>query len=179
MTPWLIPTRIGAEKEAAGICALHGAFSWAPERLEFCRVKDERRPSLHSFPAWPGYIFAEMHDDAFADIMQARERSKKIARDIWPTWRQISKSEWPRVMAALAYVRDESYRVRRQVEAGERVAEFNKGQLLELIGSAFVGQMVRFREVVEKGRALEQKLKVDHELLGRITVNAVDVRAAE
>lgn len=166
MTPWLIPVRTGHEAEIADEIG-----GYAPLCATYCRRKDDSRPRLHYDILWPGYVFAELTDYTFHDAVAVKH--------VYPTWKLINPVEWRRVLEAIDFANLEVARMEREVRAGELVSEFNAGQILEIIGGPFAGQMVAFRKMATAPHNRPGDLWGEHPVFGRMELRAVDVKAAE
>ena len=154
-----------------------GAFAVVPRKVDLIRLPKQRHPSIVESPVWANYIFASMTPEQW---QQAR-----ADRLIFSTVAWIGEGEWRRFQAYAARIEQEYAARMAQIEAGQRLSEFNPGDALQLLGGLFEGRLATFRRLIE-GRVPMIEAEVQGlQLIGKPVVIKVDpvnarkVRAAE
>ena len=60
------------------------------------------------------------------------------------------------------------------IDAGQKVAEYEPGDLLQIMAGPFAGQLATFRKLAETDHDLFPRIKADVELFGRTTTIDLD-----
>ena len=165
MTLYAFYTRreFDAQEEAEAL----GLTCYVPRRVDLIRQGKRRRPDAVVRPFLPGYIFVET-DAAGWHMLKGSKHFR--------TWLGIGPSEARRVMEFIARVGAEYAARMAQIEAGERVSEYNEGDLLEIIQGPLQGQLARFKRIAEGAMFPEVVAEVD--MMGQSVTVKLDVLAA-
>lgn len=129
-----------------------------PRKVEMIRLPKRRRPEPVVEPLIRGYIFATMTPDQW---------HQAAAEGVMRTVKMIAPKEWIKVQAFADQV-EADYQTRiAQIEAGERISEYQPGQALQILGGTLDGKFAIFRGIVD---GMVPLLKVEYDcVMGRLT----------
>lgn len=161
MTLWAAYTR--REFDAAEECEVLGIVAHVPRKIEMIRQGKRRRPDAVVRPLIPGYIFIE----ATADEWHMLRQTKHVR-----TLMGVGPLDERNVRAFIAKA-DADFAARMaQIEAGERVAEYNPGELLQIIAGPFAGTLARFKRIAEG--AIFPEVVAEAEFMGQAVTIRLD-----
>lgn len=175
VTYLLAYTAAGHEFETAEAINAMGALAVVPRKVEAIRLPKRRYAEAVISPVLPNYLFLAMSPEQW--------HQAQADRIIFATVKWIGPNEWRRVQAYAERV-EQDYMLRmEQIEARERVSEYDPGQALQLLGGAFRDSLAVFRRIVEGGKfpMVEYEVK-GVRLLGKPIIGEIDpvlVRKAE
>ncbi len=154
------PTR--TELDAQAICEDLEIPCIVPRKVEAIRQGKRRWPDPVISAAWPNYAFLTLTDAQWHQLHQLRKPPFR------GTFHLVAAKEWDRcLLPAVARVeQDFQYRME-MIEAGQRVAEYNAGDALTMIGGPFAGQMLRFKAMVEAAHEVFPQIKATMDMMGR------------
>jgi transcription antitermination factor NusG len=172
MTLWVIATTTGQEQlvqEQLDALALSCAV---PLRVDMRRQGKRRRPDPVVSAYLPGYAFAWFGDDDWHAVREAKHVRSMMG---------VTAAAERGVQAFIDRV-EADYRDRMaQIEAGQRVCEYEPGDLLQIMGGQFLDRLARFRRMVdEPGEAFPQ-IEAETEMMGRtvrVRLDPIAVRKA-
>lgn len=167
MTLWAAYTRTGQEFAAQEEAEALGVTAYVPRRVDLIRQGKRRRPDVVERPYLPNYVFIQATDEQWHWL-----RDSKHFRSIMG----IPPASAPSVMAFIDRVERDFAARMAQIEAGERVSEYNPGDLLQIIAGPFAGQLATFRKVAEA--ADNPIIIAETEMMGQIVRVTVDPIAA-
>lgn len=165
MTLWAAYTR--REFDAAEECEALGITCYLPRKVEMIRQGKRRRPDAVVRPYLPGYLFIETDAEGWHMI-----KATKHIR----TLMGIGQNEARRVMAFIDRCEAEYQARMAQIEAGERVSEYQVGDLLEITLGPFQGALARFKRIAEG--AMFPEVVAEAELMGQVVTIKLDPLAA-
>lgn len=142
-----------AQEEAEAL----GLTCYVPRRVDLIRQGKRRRPDPVIRPFLPGYIFVETNADGWHLL-----KSSKHFR----SWFGIGPNETRRVMAFIDRCEAEYQERWAQIEAGERVSEYQPDDLLEVLEGGFREKLLKFSRTVEDAKGWPVVL-AKTELFGR------------
>ena len=152
----------GQEFEIADAVNAMGAIAIVPRMVELIRLPKQRRPQISESPFLPNYIFCALTPDEW------HAAPKELA-----TVRFIGPQNWRRVQAFAQQVESDYQHRMAQIEAGNRLSEYNHGDVLEILGGVMQGQLATFRRLIE-GKVPMIEAEVQMQLLGRPVIATVD-----
>ena len=158
----------GQEFAAQAQCEAMGYPCHVPRRVDLVRHQKRRRPDVVVSPFLPNYVFIGGDESAFHAVRRVKE--------IRPTMRFVGTNE-ARVLQLFINRVEADFALRlEQIEAGERVSEYQPGDLLTLMVGPFAGQLATFRRIVERPGAAFPMIEadVDVRLFGKPVVAVVD-----
>lgn len=141
MTLWAAYVRTGKEFDAQEECEALGIICHVPRRVDMIRQGKRRRPDPVVKPFLPNYVFIE----ATAQEWHLLHTSSKLIR----TTMGIGEGNARMVHRFIDRVEADYARRMAQIEAGQRVDEYNEGDALEIIAGPFTGMLARFKAVAE------------------------------
>jgi transcription antitermination factor NusG len=150
-----------AEAEALGITC------YVPRRVDMLRTGKKRRPDPVIRPYLPGYLFAET-DAAGWHMLRGTKHLR--------TWMGIGPNEAANVMRFIDRVEAEYQHRMAQIEAGERVSEYQPDDLLQIIAGPFQGQLARFKRIAEG--AMFPEVVAEADIMGQAVTIRLDPLAA-
>lgn len=164
--------RTGQELRIADDLRLIGCDVWCGRKMVWKRSGKQRKPEGQEETALPNYILATMTADQFH---KAKDIKGLHATAYAMTYRGVARFKRFAREVDKAFLSDCKARDRLEVPR----AQFDPGQLLEATGGPLVGQMMKFRRIVEGASELELKLEVQtNGPFGRVLVDPLDVRRA-
>ena len=150
-----------------------GALAVCPRKVELVRLAKRRRPEIEESPVLPNYLFCAMSYQQWHQCI--------ADRIIFDTVKWIGPHEWARVQAYAARVEQDYQHRMAQIEARERLSEYEPGDALKLLGGTFQGKMAVFRRMIEGKVPMIEAEMLGFQLLGRsvtVTVDPVLARKA-
>jgi transcription antitermination factor NusG len=151
-----------AEAEALGLTC------YVPRRVDLIRQGNRRRPDAVVRPYLPGYVFIDTDNHGW----QALKGSKHLR-----SWIGIGGGNARQVMQFIDRVEADYQARMAQIEAGQRVDEYEPGDLLQIIAGPFAGQLARFQRVAE-GAGMFPELIAEGDLFGQAVTIRLDPLAA-
>lgn len=127
---------------AAEECEALGIETIIPRHVELIRQGKRRRPDTIITPAWPRYVFADITPDQWHWLAD----TKHCRTLMWVADREAQLVR----KAANAIERAFSDRMA-AIEAGERIWHFTPGDILDIVGGAWAGQVATFIRMAEAG----------------------------
>lgn len=151
-----------------------GVTNYLPRHIEFKRVGRKRYAEPFENPLLPNYIFVDTPAERFLEVLGVKYLPGPLMA--------LSRAD----VAALGAFRDEvdqQYaKARRAAENREAIAEYIRGQKLEVMDSRFEGSILKFRRMVQRAHDMYPKVEASMEMMGREVIaelDPLDVRAAE
>lgn len=146
-----------------------GIEAHAPRKIEFKRIGKKRHAEAITSPYLPGYIFADIPADLFAQAINCK--------GIGATLLTVTKQEVRKhVRPFLAKVDAENAEAERIVASRDRAAmcEFEPGQALEILDGPFGGRIVEFARIMEAAYELHPMIEFEAQLFGRFVRGRID-----
>lgn len=151
-------TEFAARDALAGL----GITCLVPRKVEMIRLPKRRRPEPITSPLLQTYIFATMTPDQW---------HQAAAEGVMRTVKMIAPKEWTKVQAFTERVEADYQTRMAQIEAGERIAEYTPGDVLQILGGPLLGSFATFRGIVD---GMVPMLKVEYDcVMGRL-ISLVD-----
>ena len=144
---------------------------WAvvPRKVEMIRMGKNRRPDAVVTPYLPNYLFLRATAQEWHWL-----RTSKHCRSMMAVVPQAEKL----VVQFIDKVEADYAQRMAQIEAGQRVDEYEPGDLLEIIAGPFAGTMARFKRVAE-GNSIFPQLITEAKMFGQsitVRVDPLDAR---
>jgi len=153
-----------AQEEAEAL----GLTCYVPRKVDMIRQGKRRRPDPVVRAVLPNYVFVETDAHGWHLVKQSKH---------FRSWVGIGPNEARRVMQFIDRC-EADYQARwAQIEAGERVQEYQVDDVLEIIQGPLTGQLARFRRIIEKGMFPEVVAEI--ELMGQAVTIKLDPLAAK
>ncbi len=168
----LILAYAAREFEAQEECEALGLVSYVPRRVDMIRQGKRRRPNPVISAAWPRYIFAEITEDQWHWLRD----SKHIRSIAWVPEREAQSIR----KQADAIERAFTQRMA-QIEAGDRVSEYEPGAVLQIVSGEFAGQIATFTRLADGSNDIFPRIRAEMEMFGRavkLDLDPLDVRRA-
>lgn len=169
MTLWVCYVRAGKEFDAQEEAEALGVACYVPRRVDMIRQGKRRRPDPVTRAFLPNYVFVEATDEEWHWL-----RGSKYLRTI----RNITEAEARVVHRFLARVEADYQHRMAQIEAGQRVDEYNEGEALEIIAGPLAGMLATFRGIAE-GAGIFPEIIAEAELMGQAVTVRLDPLAAK
>ena len=166
MTLWIAYAKTGRELAVQDACEALGIEAHVPKRVDLIRQGKRRRPDAITSPYLPNYVFIYATDQERHWLRDVREIRDFMG--VLPQEERAVRSFVDRV--------EHDYAARMaQIEAGQRVDEYNPGDLFTIMAGPFAGRTAMFRRMVEAGGLFPKiEATLDLELLGRPVIATVD-----
>jgi transcription antitermination factor NusG len=164
-TLWIVYARTGREFDVEEQATTLGIQAIVPRRVDIIRRGKRRWPDAIESPFLPNYVFVWMTDEEWHWLRDIKEVASIMG--VIPQYEPIIRRFIDRVGA------DHDARMA-QIAAGQRVAEYEPDDVLQIISGPLQGQMARFRKMVERADELFPKIAADMELMGRIVPVEID-----
>ena len=168
MTMWIAYAATGKEFVAQEQCEVIGITCYVPRRVDLVRHAKRRTPDIVERPFLPNYLFLDGDADVFHAI--------KDIKEVRGTAMGVGDIEARRVMSFINRVQADYAARLAQIEAGQRVSEYNPGDLLTLMTGPFAGQLAQFRRMVDAADSafprIEAELMVS--LMGKPVTAIID-----
>ncbi len=155
-TLWIAYAATGREFEAEEALRLLDVECIVPRQINLLRRGNNRRPEPVESPFLPNYVFAWVTPDQWYWLKDANLR----------TCMGVSAASERLVRAFIDRVQADYTARRAQIEAGERVAEYEPGDLLRITTGPFAEQLVRFRRMVERADQMFPRISAEIDALG-------------
>lgn len=168
MTLWACYVKSGKEFEAQEEAQALGITCHVPRRVDMIRQGKRRRPDPVVKPFLPNYVFCDLTDQQWHAV-----KSSKHIRSLLG----IGANNARQVMQFIARVEADYTQRMAQIEAGQRVDEYEDGDVLQIIAGPFAGQLATFRRVAE-GAGMFPELVAEGELFGQAVTIRLDPLAA-
>jgi len=168
MTPnWIGYARTGKEQQVeADICDM-GITALVPVKVEALRRGKRRYAEAVITPALPNYILISATPHQWHKLRTV----KHLARTMLAVSAAdgASLARWASATAA-----DYAARMA-MIEAGQRLEEYNPGDMIRITAGPFTDQLARFRRLVEAGPGSEwAQVEAEVEAFGRVARVLVD-----
>ena len=160
MTAWVAYTPSGREMDVQEAYEAVGLECHVPRRVDVKRAGNRRRPDVVVSAYLPNYVFIWAADHQYAWM-----KDVKHVRSIMG----IGPGSERAVRAFISRVESDFAARMSQIEASERVAEYNPGDLLQIITGPFAGQVARFTRMVEGANDIFPSVFASMDLMGRET----------
>lgn len=164
MTLWAAYVRTGKEFDAQEECETLGITCHVPRRVDMIRQGKRRRPDPVVRPFLPNYVFIEATPAQWHDL-----KDTKLIR----TTMGIGDGNARLVHRFIARVEADYAQRMAQIEAGQRVDEYNEGDALEIIAGPFAGMLAKFRSIAE-GAGIFPEIVAELDLMGQATRARLD-----
>lgn len=135
MSMWFTYTRAGQEFDLQDEMRALGLWAVAPRKVELVRQGKRRRPDTVVSPYLPGYLFFQADDDQWHQI-----RAKRLVRSTMGMTEASARD----AMRFIARVEADYTARMAEIEAGIRVAEYNPGDLLQIMCGPLAGHIAAF-----------------------------------
>lgn len=175
MTMWIAYARAGHEFAATDAIRDLGVECWCARKIEFKRIAQskDRRPQAIISPLLRNYLFIDCPADRYLAVV--------ATKNVASTMRMVGTTEARHVMAWLDARRDDFDHRQAQIDAGERLSEYQPGDAMEILRGPLAGQFATFRRIVESDHELFPRAEVETDMMGgkrRASVDILDVRRA-
>lgn len=141
-----------------------GFAATVPRKVEAIRSGTRRWPEPRIMPYLPNYVFLCVDPANWPKLSRVKHLSR--------TRQAIPRTSAQPVSTFLARVEGEYLSRMSQIEAGERLAEYQPGDMLKILGP-FGECLARFRSIVERADSIYPEIVAEIDIMGR----AVTVRA--
>ena len=141
----------------AAILAL-GVRAECAKRVDLIRQGKRRWPDPVISSYLPNYVFAWLDPADWHQVAKV-----KTVRDMIG----IGPAAERGVSSFLARIKGDYLGRMSQIEAGERVAQYDPGDLLTILTGSFVGQLAKFGRMVETANELFPQIEADMQIMGR------------
>lgn len=168
MTLYAAYVRTGKEFDAQEECDTLGIVCHVPRRVDMIRQGKRRRPDPVVRPFLPNYVFIE----ATPEQWHALKDTKHIRTTLG-----IGEGSARLVHRFIASVEADYAQRMAQIEAGQRVDEYNEGDALEIIAGPLAGQLARFKRIAE-GAGIFPEVVAELDLMGQAVTVRLDPLAA-
>lgn len=169
MTLWIAYTARGREFDAQEEAETLGLWAAVPRRVDLIRQGKRRRPDAIVSPYLDNYVFVEADATGWHWL-----KGSKHVRSLMG----VPPQEVAKVQSFIAKVESDYAQRMAQIEAGERVSEYEPGDLLQIITGPFAGTIAAFRRVAE-GAGMFPDLVLEQEIFGRAVRMRVDPLAVK
>jgi transcription antitermination factor NusG len=143
-----------AQEEAEAL----GITCYVPRRVDMIRSGKRRRPDPVITAAWPRYLFADVTEEEWHWLKD----SKHIRSIMWVNDREAQ------VIRKQANAIERAFEQRmRQIEAGERLSQYEPGALLDIVGGQFAGNIVTFTRMVERADQMFPFIEAEMQMMNR------------
>ncbi|MGZ9811552.1 transcription termination/antitermination protein NusG [Pseudoroseicyclus sp. H15] len=174
MTWWIGYARTGRELDVAADLRAAGIDARVPCEVQARRIGKRRRPQPVSRPVWPNYVFLpELPTETWRTVVDHPLMAS--------TMLAIPRRDVPRVGPKLAQIERDFTERMNAIRAGERVDEYQPGDLLDIVGGSFAGSLATFRCLIDAGEDRDMRLVAEVKMLGRsvpVRLDPLHARAA-
>ena len=164
MTRWAAYTRAGNELDAQEECEALGIVCHGPRRVDMIRQGKRRRPDAVVRPFLPNYVFIHATPDEW-HILKASKHVRSMMG--------IGDGSARLVHQFITRVEADFAQRMAQIEAGQRVDEYEEGDLLEIIAGPFAGKLAKFKRIAE-GAGIFPEVIAEADLLGQAVTLRLD-----
>lgn len=165
---WIAYTPTGREFDAQEEAEALGLWAMVPRRVDMLRRGFNRRAEPVISAYLPNYMFFRSGNEGWHWM-----KGSKTVRTVMG----VSPGSAVLVDQFIDRVENDFAARMAQIEAGQRVDEYEPGDLLQIITGPFAGVMARFKRVAE-GASIFPELVVEAELFGQAVTVRVDPIAA-
>ena len=167
MTIWTGYAKAGHEFQVQADIEALGMTAWVARQINAKRVPTSRVAVAVVAPYLPNYVFIECTDDQWHTLREV----KHLAATLSPIAPRVAREYLDPFRAKI----DAAFAERQEaIAAGERVAEYEPGDLLQIMAGPLAGQLATFRKLAETSHDLWPRIKADVELFGRVTSVDID-----
>lgn len=166
MTLWVAYCR--REFDAAEECEVLGITCHVPRRVDLIRQGKRRRPDPVVRALLPGYIFVETDAEGWHML-----KDTKHVRTVMG----VGPLDERNVRAFIAKAEADFAARMAQIEAGERVSEYQPGELLQIIAGPFQGRLATFKRIAEG--AMFPEVVAEAEIMGQAVTLRLDPLVAK
>ncbi len=153
-------------------CETLGLECYVPRRVDLIRQGKRRRPDPVISAAWPRYLFVEVAPEEWHWLKD----SKNVRSLMWVGDREAQ------IIRKQANAIERAFLKRMaQIEAGERVLEYEPGDLMQIVSGEFAGHLATFTRMAEKAGDMFPRIKAEMEMMGRVVpmdLDPLDVKKA-
>ncbi|KIC22495.1 transcription termination/antitermination protein NusG [Leisingera sp. ANG-Vp] len=153
-----------------------GIEAFAPRKIEFKRQGKKRHAEPVTSAYLPGYIFAEIPPEVFAQAIQCR--------GLKPSLMMVSGQEVRKhVQPFFAKVAEENAEAQRIIDSRDRAAmcQFRPGAALEVLAGPFMGRILSFTGMVQEAGDMHPMIEANTGMFGqsvRVKIDPIDVKGA-
>ena len=165
MTLWIAYATTGKELEAEEAIQAMGLDCIVPRKVEMIRRGNRRRPDVVESPFLPNYLFVWANPEEWYWLRDVKHVANIMG---------VSPQEERLVRAFIDRVQSDYTTRLAQIAAGERLAEYNPGDILEIMLGQFAGKTATFIAMVERAHELFPRIKADMEAMGRVVQVELD-----
>jgi len=165
---WIAYTPAGREFDAQEEAEALGLWAIVPRRVDMLRRGVQRRAEPVITAYLPNYLFFRSDNEGWHWM-----KGSKTVRTVMG----VSPGNAALVDAFINRVEADFAARMAQIEAGQRVDEYEPGDLLEIITGPFAGVLASFKRVAE-GAGIFPELVVETQLFGQAVTVRVDPIAA-
>lgn len=169
MTLWVISCTTGQEQTVQEQLEALGLTCSVPLVAEAKRRGKNRYAELVERPYLPGYAFAWFGAEDWHTIKQAKHVRTMMG---------VSAQSERLVLAFLDRVEADYMERSAQILAGQKVAEYNPGDLLQIMTGPFAGQLARFTRMLETAHDVFPLIEAELDVFGQVAKVRVDPIAA-
>lgn len=172
MTMWLIATANKVELDVQEQLDVLGLQCAVPRRVDLIRQGKRRRPDAVISAYLPGYAFGWFGPEDWHAVREA-----KHVRNIMGITPQEERS----VRAFIDRVEADFAKRMAQIEAGERVSQYEPGDLLQIMAPGFGERLARFSHMIQQAHDMFPTIVADVEGFGgvvRMNIDPIAVRRA-
>lgn len=164
---WMAYARTGQEFAVQAAIEALGLAVYLPRKIEAIRRGNRRFPDAVTTPLLPNYIFFDATPDQWHSV--------KAVKHLSPAMTPIARAYVPRLMQFVSTA-ETAYRDRlAKIEAGERVEQFQPGDVMAILSGPLQGQFARFRRLVESPGDMFPQIEADVSILGHTVRARLDV----
>lgn len=171
---WLAYAKAGKELEVIDALDELGITAHCAKVVEVKRVGKRHRPDVFIDPLLPNYIFVECDAEQYLSVVGVKHLA--------PTMTAIPTGDERSVHSFLNAAKNEVTSRLAKIEAGERLEQFNPGDVLEILSGRLSGIMATFRGIVEKAGNPHPQVSVSvGQMMGKdmlVSLDALHVKKA-
>jgi transcription antitermination factor NusG len=170
---WIAYARAGKEFDTAEAIRALGVECWCVRKVEAKRVGKKRRPEAVVSPYLRNYLFLDCAPEKYLAVV--------AVKNLAATMQAVGQTEARHVMRWIEARQAEYDHRQAQIDAGERLAEYQDGDQLEILRGPLAGKFATFRRIVERDHELFPRAEVEADMLGgkrRTDVDILDLRRA-
>jgi transcription antitermination factor NusG len=167
MTIWAGYAKAGREFAVQADIEALGMSAWVARQINAKRVPTSRVAVAVIAPYLPNYVFIECSDDQWHRLREV----KHLASTLAPIAPRVAREYLDPFRAQI----DAAFAERQEaISAGAAVAEYNPGDLLQIMAGPLAGHLATFRKLAETDHDLFPRIRADVELFGRTTTIDID-----
>ena len=171
---WMAYAKSGKELEVKDALAEDGITAHCALKVEMKRVGKRRRPDVFVEPLLPNYLFIECTDEQYLVAIGTKHLAS--------TMTMVPAGDKASVMRFIGRAQDAFSERMAKIDAGERLDQFQVGDLLDVLEGPLAGLVATFRGIVDRDRSIFPVISADVEFMGgvvRAEIDPISVRAAE